>query len=109
VDRGDDGLACLHEALCLVVEVTRLGDLFLTCGFVVHAFFQVGAGAEMFAGGGEHDAAAVAVLVEGFERGGQLTNQVDVQKVVGRTAQFHCCDMSVDADADFLFSHGLFR
>ena len=109
VDGGYDGFACLHQTLGFVIQMTRLGRLLLACGFIIDAFFQIGASAEMFAGGSEHDAAAVAVLVEGFERGGQLTDEIDIEKIVGRTAQFHCCDMSVDADADFLFSHGLFR
>jgi hypothetical protein len=109
VNRGNNRFARLHQALRFVIEVPRLGNLLFTGRFVINALFQVGAGAEMFAGGGEHDAAAVAVLVQRFKRRGQFTNQVDIQKIVGRTAQFHCCDMSVEADADFLFSHGLFR
>lgn len=63
----------------------------------------------MFSGGGENHGAYLIVLVECLERSGQFPDQFDVEKIVGRTAQFHCCDMSVDADADFLFSHGLFR
>lgn len=98
-----------HQALRFVIEVARRGYLLLACGLVVNAFFQVGAGAEMFARSGQHDRAHLAVAVQRFQRGGQFADQFDIEEVVGRAAQFHRRDMAFDNDADFRFAHGLFR
>ncbi len=69
---------------------------------------EIGAGAERLALGGEHRGADLDVVVEFFQRVGDLVDQRDVEEVQRRFADFDQADVAVLLDADIsVFGHVL--
>jgi len=69
---------------------------------------EIGAGAERLALRGQHRGADFDVLVELFQRVGDLVDQRDVEEVQRRLADFDQADMAMLLDADIsVFAHGV--
>ena len=98
-----DRLGGTEQAHRLDVEMSGLAGLRFLDQHVLHvgAVAQLGAGAEGRALSGQHDGAALVVLVEGLAGISDLADQVDVEEVVRWAADLdgrHHILVEIDAD-----------
>ena len=105
VHRCDDGFFGARQTLRFVIQVARLGSGFLARCFIRHALAQICTRAKMFACRSQHHSPHVVVLIQALQRRGEVAYQFDIQKIIRRPAQFHRCDVAVDANADLFTTH----
>jgi hypothetical protein len=91
LNRGDDGFAVSEEPDGFSVEVRNRLPIFarsLSRAVERASIAEIRAGAESLALRRKHDGAAAGVLVERFERAGDLADQSDIEEIVGRSPNF---------------------
>jgi hypothetical protein len=103
LNRGDDRFPVSEEPDGFSVEVRGRLPLFarpLSRAVEGASIAEIRTGTESLALRRKHDGAAAGVLVERFERAGDLADQSDIEEIIGRSPNFDEGDETRSLHAD---------